>query len=249
MESNAIFNIKRFSGLFRTGIYRIKVSKWILMGFFVAFYSLFVFSAIMLDDVDKEKFRLFLIGLYQLCYIVTLTFASVRHAAKREKQMIWYMIAASTFEKRLFQTLRVLVWNTILFIVIFLLFDKILWFFINHGSIGTYTVGVKDLFSYGTTIIGAPDWLDYTASFFFMTLFPIISSSTIYSTSMSSEATHLKTYWLLYCIAMILQFFFLQETTINDNVGSFFKIFLSSISLVYLLTDLTLSAVKSCRND
>ena len=249
MESNAIFNIKRFSGLFRTGIYRIKVSSQAILGFSCAFFSLILLAALLLNDVDKDNIRLFLIGLYQLGYIATLTFAAFRHQFNREKQIIWYMLPASAFEKRLFQALRVLVWNSILFIVIYFCIDHILWYYIYHEpDINNYYVGLKELFSFGAAIKGVPAWMNYTISFFFMAFWPIISSTISYPADMPSGKTPFKTYWLLFCVTMIIQLFFLKRTS-TEYIGSIFKIILSSISLLYLLFDLTLAVIMSCRKD
>ena len=245
MEKNAIFNIKRFSALFSTGIYRIKVTQQSILGGGLAFASLLILVTFLLQDVDKDNLRSFLIGLYQLSYMATLTFATFRHLFNHEKQMIWYMLPASAFEKRLFQTLRVLVWNSILFIAIYFCLDHILWCSIYHKiDIDNYFVGLKDLFSFGPAINGLPAWLNYTISILFMVLFPFISSATLSPTSMNSGNKGYKAWWALYAIMMIFQFPFLLRTG-NVQVGSIFKIIMACISLLGILIDLTIAAIVS----
>ena len=147
MEKNAIFNMNRFTALFSTGIYRIKVSQWSILGLLFFFSSILLLITLLLQDADKDNVRQFLIGFYQLSYIATLTFASLRHYFNQEKKMIWYMLPASAFEKRLFQTIRVLVWNSILFIAGCFLFDHIFLFFCisvqKLYGIDTYTLNVN----------------------------------------------------------------------------------------------------------
>ena len=245
MEKNAIFNINRFSALFSTGIYRIKVSQQTILGCVFAFSSLLTLATFLLQDVDKDNLRSFLIGLYQLSYISALSFAAFRYQLNREKQMIWYMLPASAFEKRLFQTLRVLVWNSILFMVIYFCLDHILWCSIYHKiDIDNYFVGLKDLFSFGPAIKGVPAWINYTISILFMVLFPFISSTISYPANMPSGNTPYRSYWALYCITMIFQFGFLMIAG-NDHYGSIFKIIIASISLLYILFDLTFAAILS----
>lgn len=245
MEQNAIFNLNRFSALFSTGIYRIKVSQQAVFGAIGAFLSMYVLTVYLLQDANKDQLRSFLIGLYQLGYITTLTFASFRNMFNQEKQMIWYMLPTSAFEKRLFQTLRVLVWNSILFIVIYFCLDHMLWCSIYHNiDIDNYFVGLKDLFSFGPAINGLPAWLNYTISILFMVLFPFISSATLSPTSMNSGNKGYKAWWALYAIMMIFQFPFLLRTS-NVQVGSIFKIIMACISLLGILIDLTIAAIVS----
>lgn len=42
MEKNAIFNIERFSALFSTGLYRIKVSQYGMFGALGAFFAIYI---------------------------------------------------------------------------------------------------------------------------------------------------------------------------------------------------------------
>jgi len=250
MEKNAIFNMNRFTALFSTGIYRIKVSQWSVMGCLFIFVSILLLTTLLLQDADKDNVRQVLIGLYQLSYIATLTFASFRHHFNQEKKMIWYMLPASAFEKRLFQTLRILVWNSILFIAFYFLFDHIIWSSITHNSIhiDQYYVGLKDLFSFGAVIDGAPAWINYTVSVLFMVLFPFISSTVSYPANMPSGKTSYTIYWVLYSTGMIFHFGVLVNTG-TDQVGAIFKIILASISLLYIIFDLLFAAILSCRKD
>ena len=250
MEKNAIFNMNRFTALFSTGIYRIKVSQWSILGCLFIFVSILLLTTLLLQDADKDNVRQVLIGLYQLSYIATLTFASFRHFFNQEKKMIWYMLPASAFEKRLFQTLRILVWNSILFIAVYFIFDHILWSSITHNSIhiDDYYVGLKELFSFGAFNNGAPAWINHTTSVLFMILFPVISSTISYPANMPSGKTSYTIYWVLYSFGMIFHFAFLVNTS-TDSVGSIFKFILASISLLYILFDLIFAAVLSCRKD
>ena len=249
MEKNAIFNIKRFSALFSTGIYRIKVTQQSILGGGLAFASLLILVTFLLQDVDKDNLRSFLIGLYQLSYMATLTFATFRHLFNHEKQMIWYMLPASAFEKRLFQTLRVLVWNSILFIAIYFCLDHILWCSIYHKiDIDNYFVGLKDLFSFGPAINGLPAWINYAISILFMLLFPFISSATLSPANMPSGNTPQRIYLAIYSISLIFQFGFLMKSS-TDHIGNIFKIIMASISLLFILFDLVFAAVLSCRKD
>ncbi|MBO7049533.1 MAG: hypothetical protein J6W42_02835 [Bacteroidaceae bacterium] len=251
MEKNAIFNMNRFTALFSTGIYRIKVSQWSIFGGLFIFVSILLLTTLLLQDADKDNVRQVLIGLYQLSYIATLTLATFRHFFNQEKKMIWYMLPASAFEKRLFQTLRILVWNSILFIAGCFLLDHILWSSITHNSIhiDEYYVGLKDIFSFGSPIKGVPAWINYTTSVLFMVLFPFCSSTVTYHrNSMSSGKTSYTIYWVLYSTGMIFHFGFLVNTS-TDQVGAIFKIILASISLLYILFDLVFAAVLSCRKD
>lgn len=251
MEKNAIFSMNRFAALFSTGIYRIKVSQWSIMGWLFFFTSILLLTTLLLQDADKDNVRMFLIGLYQISYIATLTFASLRHYFNKEKKMIWYMLPASAFEKRLFQTFRILVWNSILFIAGCFLFDHILWSSITHNSIhiDQYYVGLKEIFSFGSPINGVPAWINYTVSVLFMVLFPFCSSTVSYHRdSMPSGKTSYTIYWVLYSFGMIFQFGFLVNTG-TDQVGAIFKIILASISLLYIIFDLLFAAILSCRKD
>lgn len=251
MEKNAIFSMNRFAALFSTGIYRIKVSQWSVMGWLFFFTSILLLTTLLLQDADKDNVRMFLIGLYQISYIATLTFASLRHYFNKEKKMIWYMLPASAFEKRLFQTLRILVWNSILFIAGCFLFDHILWSSITHNSIhiDQYYVGLKEIFSFGSPINGVPAWINNTVSVLFMVLFPFCSSTVSYHRdSMPSGKTSYTIYWVLYSFGMIFQFVFLVNTG-TDQVGAIFKIILASISLLYIIFDLLFAAILSCRKD
>lgn len=245
MEKNAIFSINRFAALFSTGLYRIKVSQYGMFGALGAIFAIYILTIYLLQDVDKDQLRSFLIGLYQLGYIITLTFASFRNMFNQEKQVIWYMLPASAFEKRLFQTLRVLVWNSILFIAIYFCLDHIIWCSIyTKIDIDNYFVGLKDLFSYGPAINGVPAWLNYTISILFMVLFPFISSASLSPTSMNSSNKGYKAWWALYAIMMIFQFPFVM-TTGNVQFGNIFKIIMACISLLCILIDLTLAAIAS----
>ena len=245
MEKNAIFNIERFSALFSTGLYRIKVSQYGMFGALGAIFAIYILTIYLLQDVDKDQLRSFLIGLYQLGYIITLTFASFRNMFNQEKQVIWYMLPASAFEKRLFQTLRVLVWNSILFIAIYFCLDHIIWCSIYHKiDIDNYFVGLKDLFSFGPAINGLPAWLNYTISILFMVLFPFISSASLSPTSMNSGNKGYKAWWALYAIMMIFQFPFVLRTG-NVQFGNIFKIIMACTSLLCILIDLTIAAIVS----
>ena len=250
MEKNAIFNMNRFTALFSTGIYRIKVSQWSILGLLFFFSSILLLITLLLQDADKDNVRQYLIGFYQLSYIATLTFASFRHYFNQEKKMIWYLLPASAFEKRLFQTIRVLVWNSILFIAVYFLFDHIFWSSITHNSIhiDDYYVGLKELFSFGAFDNGVPAWINHTTSVLFMILFPAISSTVSQPANMPSGKRSYTIYWVLYSFGMIFQFAFLVYTS-TDSVGTIFKIMLACFSLSFILFDLIFAAVLSCRKD
>lgn len=250
MEKNPIFDINRFTALFSTGIYRIKVTAAAIAGIFVAIFSVIPYTSFLLQNVDKDLIRSFMISLYQLSFIATLTLAAFRHMFNREKQMIWCILPASAFEKRLFQMIRVLVWNSAIFIVVYFCIDKMFWYYLfGDHDLSNYYIGLKDLFSFGAPINGVPTWINYVCSFFFMVLIPVISSGSIaYPANRSTCSFPYNIYWFFYSIALIFQFFYLMRTG-NDLTGTIFKIILATTAVLYMLIDLTIAAIASCRKD
>ena len=190
MEKSAVFNLKRFLGLIGTGVFRSKISIAAMMMWIIIFWVILLCCQLTMEiaNVEMVNYRNIIICIYQICYILILSFSTCYTAVFKQKKMeIWRRRPASGFEKELFLILRILVFDTLAFIIAFFCFDRVFWALTQGTDTRTqYCISLSELFTFAQGVSGAPAWVNYILTFFYFTCTPAIVNSVVKKADLAS---------------------------------------------------------------
>jgi len=191
MKQNNIFRLKRFLGLIGTGIYKRKNSKVLTFTIWVGIFYLFILLEQLISNLEFDSARNVVTRVYQISYIIYLSIPVFRLTFNEQMSAQWNLLPASAFEKNLYSVLGMLIWRSLLFFIVVLGMDYMLWnsspFIENMGmEIGRCRIRLTEFFTFGVSDTTMPRWASYVLAFFFYASIPILAGINI-NTSLHRE--------------------------------------------------------------
>ena len=246
MEKSAVFNLKRFLGLIGTGVFRSKISIAAMMIWLITFWVIILFCSLTMKiaNVEMVNYRNIIICIYQISYILILSFSACYTAIFKQKKMeIWRRLPASGFEKELFLILRILVFDTLAFIIAFFCFDHIFWALTQGTDTRTqYCISLSELFTFAQGVSGAPAWVNYILTFFYFTCTPAIVNSVVKKADLASTRRTIFPSVVVWLFALYI------GSMLNHNqVFEFQIVIIASLSLFAWIFPLILALFASRR--
>ncbi len=241
METNPIFNIKRFTGLFGVGLNRRKIHFLsVLYWFSVILYLIqFLVTNGARDESGKSEF--FFGRIFQFGYVVLLSILSLRGITNREKIAVWTLIPASAFEKYLCRFIINIVFGSIIYFAAIWIIQLVL-----NGT-PDYTV-LKQILTTAQFAPSIPSWLCYTLSLFYLLFVPIVISLDFgYTTN-----THLMIPMTAWLLAMMYLSFpstsALSTQEAQQSTNLILTVFVAFCSFCAFLYGLLNTLIKSYRS-
>lgn len=245
MKHNNTFRLNRFLGLIGTGIYKRKNSKTLTFTIWVGILFLFVLLNQLISNLEFESARIVVTRVYQISYIVFLSVPVFRLTFNEQMSIQWNLLPASAFEKNLYSVLGMLIWRSLLFFIVVLGLDYLLWsgspFIESMGmEMGQCRIRLTEFFTFGITDTIMPRWASYVLVFFFYTSIPILAGI---SNNTSLHREYAFTYaWSAYIIFST----FINYCFKGGKEYEYLVIVFGCAGIIGLIYNMIFSITRSC---
>ena len=244
MKQNNIFSLKRFMSLIGTGLYKRKNSKSLAFALWTGIFFLFIILDQLVSNLEFDRARIVVTSVYQISYVIFLSVPVFRLTFNEQMSIQWNLLPASAFEKNLYSVPGMLIWRSLVFFIVVLGLDYILWngspFVEKMGmEIGQCRIRLSEFFTFGITSLKLPQWASYIMAFFFYTSLPIIAG-------MSNNTSLHREYAFTYVYLIYIVFSTFVDYCFSNNNRELMVIFLACFGMFGLIYNIIFSITRSC---